>query len=130
MGLYTELMNAHAQKPWLKIVRSAAAAVTLEDKARIFLETLEACQNTKFGGNSTIVAVMDQKAYSCYLALRPAFKKLGGWQEMLPSSNSFNFGTSFTVTTQFGGLEIMTDTYLQQLSDNSGMIVFVDRDLM
>ena len=24
----------------------------------------------------------------------------------------------------------MTDTYLQQLSDNSGMIVFVDRDLM
>lgn len=100
MGLYTELMNAHAQKPWLKIVRSAAAAVTLEDKARIFLEVLESCQNTKFG-SGTITAVMDQKAYSTYLALRPAFKKLGGWQEMLPSSNSFNFGTAFTVTTQF-----------------------------
>jgi len=49
MGLYTELMNAHAAKPWLKIVRSAAAAVTLEDKARIFIETLQQVQNTKFG---------------------------------------------------------------------------------
>lgn len=49
---------------------------------------------------------------------------------MLPSSNSFNFGQSYTVTTQFGGLEIMTDIYLEQLSENSGMIVFLDRDLI
>ena len=130
MGLYTELMNAHAAKPWLKIVRSAAAAVTLEDKARIFIETLQQVQNTKFGGKGTITAVMDSRAYSTYLALRPAFKKLGGWQEMLPSSNSFNFGQTFTITTQFGGLEIMTDIYLEQLSENSGMIVFLDRDLI
>lgn len=129
MGLYTELMNAHANKPWLKIVRSAAAAVTLEDKARIFIEMLQQVQNTKFG-SGTVTAVMDSRAYSTYLALRPAFKKLGGWQEMLPSSNAFNFGTAFTVTTQFWGMEIMTDTYLEQLSENSGMIVFLNRDLI
>lgn len=76
MGLYTELMNAHANKPWLKIVRSAAAAVTLEDKARIFIEMLQQVQNTKFG-SGTVTAVMDSRAYSTYLALRPAFKKLG-----------------------------------------------------
>ena len=28
---------------------------------------------------------------------------------MLPSSNNFNFGQTFSITTQFGGLEIMTD---------------------
>ncbi len=129
MGLYTELMNAHAAKPWLKIVRSAANTITLEDKARLFIEVLSQVQDSKFG-RGNITAVMDQAAYSCYLALRPAFKKLGGWQEMLPSSNNFNFGQTFSVTTQFGSLEIMTDIYLQQLSENSGMIVFLNRDLI
>ena len=27
-------------------------------------------------------------------------------------------------------MEIMTDTYLEQLSENSGMIVFLNRDLI
>ena len=131
MGLLTELLNAHAQKPWLKIVRSAAAAVTLEDKARIFLECLQQVQNTKYnGGSKTITAIMDSRAYSTYLALRPAFKKLGGWIEMLPNANQFNFGTTFTVTTQFGGFEIMTDTYFEQITENSGTVLFLDKDLI
>ena len=49
---------------------------------------------------------------------------------MLPSANKFDFGQTFSITTQFGGLEIMTDIYLEQLSENSGMIVFLDRDLI
>lgn len=129
MGLYTELMNAHAQKPWLKIVRSAANTVTLEDKARLFIECISQVQNSKFG-RGTITAVMDSAAYSCYLSLRGAFKKLGGWVEMLPNATNFDFGKSFTVTTQYGNVEIMTDTYLEQLSENSGMIVFLNRDLI
>lgn len=129
MGLLTELLNAHAQKPWLKIVRSAANAVTLEEKARIFIETLSEAQNSKFG-RGNITCVMDQAAYSCYLALRPAFKKMGGWLEALPNSNNFDFGQTFTVTTQFGGVELMTDTYLQQISENSGLCIFLNRDLI
>lgn len=131
MGLLTELYAAHAAKPWLRIVRSAMNTVTLEDKARLFLDCLEQVQRHKVTGSSgTITAVMDQAALSCYTYLRGAFKKLGGWQEMLPNANNFSFGDMYTISTPWGKLELMTDIYLEQISGNSGMVVFLNRDLI
>lgn len=131
MGLLTELMAAHAAKPWLKIIRSAKNAVTYEDKARLFLSCLEQVQRHKVAmGSGAITAVMDQAAFSCYNYLRGAFKKLGGWVEMLPNANQMNFGQTYSIQTQYGGLEIMTDIYLEQISGNSGIVVFLNRDLI
>lgn len=129
MGLLTELLNAHAQKPWLRIIRSAANAITLEEKARLFIEVLSEAQNAKFG-RGNITCVMDAAAYNCYLALRPAFKALGGRQENLPNASKFDFGQTFTLSTQFGTVELMTDTYLQQISENSGICIFLNKDLI
>lgn len=131
MGLYTELMAAHAAKPWLKLYRTASKAVTLADKARIFLQCVEQVQRHKVAGlGGRITAVMDSQALSTYNQLREAFKKLGGWMEMLPSGNTFDFGKTFNVKTMYGDIEIMTDIYLEQISGNSGMIVFLNRDLI
>lgn len=129
MGLLTELLNAHAQKPWLRIIRSAANAITLEEKARLFIEVLSEAQNAKFG-RGNITCVMDSAAYNCFLALRPAFQSLGGWCCEQHSGDNFDLGRKFTVTTQFGGVELMTDTYLQQISENSGICIFLNRDLI
>lgn len=131
MGLYTELMAAHAAKPWLKIYRTASKAVTMADKARIFLQVLEQVQRHKVAGmGGRITAVMDSQALHTYNNLREAFKKLGGWVEMLPSGNTFDFGRIFNVKTLYGDVEMMTDVYLEQISGNSGMIVFLNRDLI
>lgn len=49
---------------------------------------------------------------------------------MLPNANQMNFGQTYSIQTQYGGLEIMTDIYLEQISGNSGIVVFLNRDLI
>lgn len=130
MGLYTEIMSAHSAMPWDKMVQSAAFASTHEEKARIFLDMIAQVQAAPLTQGRTITAVMDRAAYSYYLTLRPTFKKIGGWQEMLPSATNMDFGNHFTITTEWGTLEIMTDYYLQEISGNSGVVVFLDKELI
>lgn len=130
MGLLTEIYAAHAQKPWLKLIRSAGNAVTLEDKALIFMETLMQVQKSKWSGsNPTITVVMDDKAIYTFTMLRKAFKNLGGWIE-LHQGDTFDFSKMPVIVTPYGKMELLTDTFLTEISGNSGMVLFLDKNLV
>ena len=131
MGILTEIYAAHAQKPRLRLVRSAANAVTLEDKALIFMETLMEAQQSKWSGsNPTITVVMDDTAINTFYALRKAFKNLGGWIELLPSNGEFDFSKMPVIRTPYGNMEILTDTFLKEIYGNSGVVLFLDKNLV
>lgn len=131
MGILTEIYAAHAQKPRLRLVRSAANAVTLEDKALIFMETLMEAQQSKWSGsNPTITVVMDDTAINTFYALRKAFKNLGGRIELLPSNGEFDFSKMPVIRTPYGNMEILTDTFLKEIYGNSGVVLFLDKNLV
>lgn len=130
MGIITEIYAAHAQKPWLKLVRSAANAVTRDDKALIFLECLQQVQQSKWSGNNpTVSVIMDRRAISTYMMLRKSFANLGGWVEMREPSNHFDFSQIPVIQTPYGNMELLTCPFLEEISGNSGMVLFLDKNL-
>lgn len=130
MGLLTEIYAAQAAKPWLRLVRSAGHAVTLEEKALVFMECLMKVQQSKWTKNGKITVVMDDKSISTFYALHKAFRNIGGWQEMLPQTGTYDFSKLPTIRTPWGDMEILQDTFLRDIYGNSGVCVFLDKELI
>lgn len=131
MGILTEIYAAHAAKPYLKLVRSAAHTITLEDKARVFLEVLMQVQQSKWSGNRpTITVVGDDRAISTLYQLNSAFNKLGGWVVTMAETPVKNFDILPVIKTPYGDMELLSCPFLKEISENSGMLLFLDKKLV
>jgi hypothetical protein len=131
MGLLTEIYAAHAAKPRLRLVRSAAHTITMEDKALLFMDTLMQVQRSKWtSAQPTITVVMDDAAISTFYKLNKAFNNLGGWIITQADNATKDFSMLPTIITPYGKMELLTDPFLKEISQNSGMVLFLDKNLV
>jgi hypothetical protein len=128
-SLLGTLLRGNAQHPELRLIRSAARVSTPEEKAYIFLETLEAIQQSLYTPNNPLITVIfDDKGYNTWMKLGKAFSNLIGEIRIASDIETKNFAGVKKVITPYGDMEVMKDYFFTKAVNNSGNALFLVKD--
>jgi len=130
LGIIPALRNAHALKPQLRLIRSAANLLTDEDRVRLILDMILQVQNSgMLPRGSVTTMVMDNAAMAAFMKLNNAWNKFTGFMVTKTDNVKKDF-TIPVIQTPNGLTEIMTCSEWTKITRNSGQILFIAKPLV
>jgi len=130
LGLIPALRNAHALRPQLRLIRSAAGLLTDEDRVRLILDVILACQNSGMVPRGSVTTmVMDNTAMAAFMKLNNAWNKFTGFMVTRTDNVTKDF-TIPVIQTPNGKTEIMTCSEWTKITRNAGSILFIAKPLV